>query len=65
MATTRIYVVHADGEAIALVRAVSQAAAIRHSTANRFAAIVADQDALIKHLGDGMKVEDAKAEAVA
>jgi len=62
MATaTRVYVVHEDGKAKALVRAVSQAAAIRVHTAERFEAIVADQDALIRHLGAGMKViEDAE-----
>lgn len=63
MATaTRIYVVHQDGTARALVRARSQAEAIRHCTANRFEAIVADQDHLVRLLGDGMSVEDANAE---
>lgn len=60
MATpSRIYVVHEDGEAKALVRARSQAEAIRHVTANRFEAIVADQDHLVRLLGDGLKVEEA------
>lgn len=57
---SRIYLVHADGQAAALVRARSQAEAIRHCTANRYEAVVADQDALVKALRDGIVVEDAK-----
>lgn len=57
---SRIYVVTEDGEAKSLVRARSQSEAIRHVTANRFEAIVADQDHLVRLLGDGIKVEDAK-----
>jgi hypothetical protein len=61
MATaSRIYVVHEDGEAKSLVRARSQSEAIRHVTANRFEAIVADQDHLVRLIGDGIKVEEAK-----
>lgn len=60
MATpSRIYAVFEDGEAKSLVRARSQAEAIRHCTANRFEAIVADQDHLVRLLGDGIKVDDA------
>ena len=63
MATaTRIYTVFQDGEAIRLVRARSQSEAVRHVTANLYEAVVADQDALIKAIGEGMKVEVATAE---
>jgi hypothetical protein len=63
MATaSRIYVVFQDGEAIRLVRARSQSEAIRHVTANLYEAVVADQDALIKAIGEGMKVETAQPE---
>jgi len=63
MATaSRIYFVFQDGEAIRLVRARSQSEAIRHVTANLYEAVVADQDALIKAIGEGMKVETAQPE---
>jgi hypothetical protein len=63
MATaSRIYVVFQDGEAIRLVRARSQSEAIRHVTANLYEAVVADQDALIKAIGEGMNVETAQPE---
>ena len=66
MATaSRVYVLFESGKAEALIRARSQAEAIRHHTANRFEAVVADQDALIKHVGEGMKVVDAKPEPAA
>lgn len=66
MATaSRVYAVFEDGAAKSLVRARSQAEAIRHVTANRFEAIVADQDHLIRLLGDGLKVEEAKTEGKA
>lgn len=56
---SRIYVVEENGEAIALVRARNRSEAIRHSVANRFGAEVADQDDLVRLVGDGMAVEDA------
>lgn len=60
MATSsRIYVVFQDGQPEALVRARSQSEAIRHVTASLYEAVVADQDALVTHLGNGLKVEDA------
>ena len=64
-ASKRIYVVFQDGEAIRLVRARSQSEAIRHVTANLYEAVVADQDALIKAIGEGLSVEEAKAEPAA
>jgi len=39
-----------------------QSEAIRHVTANLYEAVVADQDALIKAIGEGMKVETAQPE---
>lgn len=62
-AQSRVYAVFEDGEKMALVRARSQSEAIRHHTANRFSAIVADQATLIEMLGDGVRVEDATASA--
>jgi len=63
MATNRVYVIHEDGKAVALVRAGTQAQAIRHIVGDRFEAVPADQDALIKHLGDGKKVQTAGEDA--
>jgi hypothetical protein len=65
MTATRVYVVHEDGKPVALVRASSQAQAIRHVVGDRFEAIPADQEHLIDLLGKGMTVATAKAEAVA
>jgi len=59
MATQRIYVISENGAPLALVSAVSQAAAIKHSTANRFSASVATQQELVQLIGDGMTVETA------
>ena len=60
MATAnRVYLV-ADGmTTLGLVRARSQAEAIRHCTSGRFTATVADQDQLIEAIGKGMTVENA------
>jgi hypothetical protein len=57
--TTRIDLVRTDGNPAALVRARSQSEAIRHCTANRYDAVVADQDTLVKAVSDGIAVEDA------
>lgn len=60
--TTRIYrVISAHGDK--LVRAASQAQAIRHVVANTYTAKVASQDDLITMLESGVKVEDAGAES--
>lgn len=64
---TRIYVVtqKVDGSAKNdtqhLVRASSQAQAIRHVVGEQFTAEVADQDALVALVGSGKKVADATA----
>ncbi len=57
-APTRIYLVTAPDGASTLVRAVTPAQAIRHA-ARGFTARVADQDDLVRLLGDGAKVEAA------
>lgn len=62
MAQTRVYLVHDGIAAIGLVRARSQAEAVRHCTAGRFVAQVADQDQLIEAIGKGMSVENATVE---
>ncbi|MGI9142493.1 MAG: hypothetical protein ACR2IJ_04825 [Fluviibacter sp.] len=56
----RIYVVidHVGGDH-KLVRAASQAQAIRHAVGTRFTAEVATQDTLVAMLGDGAVVEAA------
>jgi hypothetical protein len=47
------------GKLCALVRAGTQAQAIRHVVRNRFSADVATQDDLVGLLSAGVKVEDA------
>ena len=64
-AGTRIYRVAENDEFIALVRARSQSEAVRHCTANRFGAKVATPDELVSLIGEGFKVEQAKAETEA
>ena len=59
---TRIYQVTDGIATIGLVRARSQAEAIRHCTAGRFVATVADQDQLIAAIGKGITVENATQE---
>ena len=61
MTPKRIYVVHDDGKPIALIRASSQAAAIRHAMKDRFEAVVADQDHLVSLLPK-LTVQDAAGE---
>jgi len=63
MATaSRIYIVTDGIATIGLVRARSQAEAIRHCTSGRFLATVADQDQLIAAIGKGITVENATQE---
>lgn len=65
MADTRIYVVHEPQEVDTprrMVRAVSQAQALRHVAQTRFTVNVATQEELVSHLSAAGKVEDAKAE---
>lgn len=59
--STRVYrVISAHGDK--LVRAGSQAQAIRHVVSSTFSARVATQDDMESMLGNGLKVENAKAE---
>jgi hypothetical protein len=62
--TTRIYRV-ISGHGDKLVRAGSQAQAIRHVVSNTFHARVASQKDMEDMLGSGNKVENAAAEPVA
>lgn len=57
-ADTRIYAV-ADSSEIFLVRATSQAQALRHVTRSLFTVKVASQDDIIEALGNGATVETA------
>lgn len=63
--STRIYLVtDRETQAKRLIRAGSQAQAIRHAAASQFGAAVAGQDDLVQMLDAGIRVEDAsKAEA--
>ena len=60
---TRIYRVFENEKFSALVRARSQAEAIRHISADRFSAAVANTEELVSLIGEGFKVEDAKPDA--
>jgi hypothetical protein len=58
--SNRIYLVtDHDTQAKRLIRAVSQAQAIRHAVQGRFEATVASQDDLLLLLGGGQAVESA------
>ena len=57
----RIHVV-AVPNGVRLVRATTKNAAIRYAAHGIIAATVASQDELVKHLSEGVKVEDAHAE---
>lgn len=60
MSSNRIYRVTEEGkEGCRLVRATSQAQAIRHVASTRFEAAVATQDDLVAALTNGSKVEEA------
>ena len=57
---TRIYLVtDTAGKSKFLVRAASQAQAVRHVVKARFACEVADQDVLVEALTAGLRVEVA------
>lgn len=60
MTTSRIYIVcdTASQEPPRLVRAISQAHALKHVT-KPFTASVATQDELVRWIGDGAEVENA------
>lgn len=61
---TRIYVVKdTDLHSRTLVRASSQAQAVRHVTKSRFEVEVASQDTIVSLMEAGLKVETAAAEA--
>lgn len=63
MSKTRIYtVLDEDTDKRRLVRATNNAQAVRHVTSNRFAAAVTPQEQLVRLLGEGVEIEDAKAE---
>ena len=63
MAATRIYAVtDTENEDVALVRASTQAQAIRHVVKHRFDVAVADQEQLVDLLSRGYLVKDATGE---
>lgn len=57
MAVTRIYAVYDAGTILALVRTTNKARALQHALGNRFEAVLADQDLLLKY-GGSMTVEN-------
>ena len=58
--STRIYLVtDRETQAKRLIRAGSQAQAIRHAAASQFSATMAGQDDLVQMLDAGIRVEDA------
>jgi hypothetical protein len=62
MTTTRVYAVTDTSVAdmnIRLVRAGSQAQAIRHVVGSRYKAKPAAVDEVVQHMGSGVKVEEA------
>ncbi len=65
MTRTRIYYVTADDGEQRLVRAATEAAAIRHAARGRYRANVAAQETLVELLSDGVKVETAGEEPLA
>lgn len=63
MAAKRIYeVCNKETDASRLVRAASRAQAVGHVARNLFDVTVADQEALVLAMTNGIKVEDASAE---
>lgn len=59
---TRIYsVTDSETAAVHLVRATSQAQAIRHVASTRYSAAVASQDELVQLVAGGHTVDDATA----
>lgn len=62
---TRIYLVEDTNiGAKTLVRANTQAQAVRHVTKERFEVTVADQETIVFMVGNGSRVEDAAAEPI-
>lgn len=62
--TSRIYSIQNDeGELISLVRASTKTAALRHVAELMFTVRVAEQDALVWGITNGIKIQDAKVKA--
>lgn len=65
MSSTRIYLVtDKDSDTKRLVRAGSQAQAVRHAARTQFMVEVAGQDDLVAMVANGHPVEDASSDAV-
>lgn len=61
---TRIYSIqNEDGELISLVRASTKTTALRHIAESMFTVRVAEQDALVWGIQNGVKIQDAKVKA--
>ena len=59
--SSRIYTV-ANGKHVRLVRASTAAQALRHVARDVYTVTVSSQDDLVRHVGDGVVVEDALAD---
>lgn len=59
--SSRIYTV-ANGKHVRLVRASTAAQALRHVARDVYTVAVSSQDDLVRHVGDGVVVEDARAD---
>lgn len=61
---TRIYSIqNEDGELISLVRASTKTTALRHIAESMFTVRVAEQDALVWGITNGIKIDDASSKA--
>lgn len=62
--STRIYSIQNEqGELVSLVRAGTKNGALRHVAETMFTVRVAEQDALVWGIQNGIKIEDAQAKA--
>ena len=62
--STRIYSIQNEqGELVSLVRAGTKNGALRHVAETMFTVRVAEQDALVWGIQNGVKIEDAQAKA--
>lgn len=64
MTEVRIYAVRQDGHKPRLVRSPNKPQAVRHVVSDTVHASVATQDEIAELCGDGVKVEDIKADDV-
>lgn len=59
--SSRIYTV-ANGKHVRLVRASTAAQALRHVARDVYTVTVSSQDDLVRHVAEGVRVEDARSD---